>query len=41
MPEFHRTTDTPDRMDPASVERATDFVESLVRRIDAAYTPRD
>jgi hypothetical protein len=41
MPEFHRTTDTPDRMDPAAVERATDFVERLVRRIDAAYTPRD
>jgi hypothetical protein len=41
MPEFHRTTDTPERIQPDAVERATDFVESIVRRIDAVYRPRD
>ncbi len=39
MPEFHRTTDTPERIDAAAVERATDFVEQVVRRIDDVYTP--
>ena len=41
MPEFHRTTDTPERIEAAAVERATDFVEAVVRRIDALYAPRD
>jgi len=41
MPEFHRTTDTPERIDPEAVARATDFTEEIVRRIDAVYTPRD
>ena len=41
MPEFHRTTDTPERVDGAAVERATDFVEDVVRRIDAVYAPLD
>ena len=40
MPEFHRTTDTPERIEAEAVERATDFVESVVRRIDDASTRR-
>ncbi|HZO58337.1 MAG TPA: M28 family peptidase [Solirubrobacterales bacterium] len=40
MPEFHRTTDTPDRIDPDAVQRATDLVERIVRQIDAVYAPR-
>jgi hypothetical protein len=39
MPEFHRTSDTPDRIEPEAVQRAADLVESLVRRIDEAYVP--
>ena len=41
LPEFHRTTDTPERIEPDAVERATDFVEQIVRRIDDVYAPRD
>jgi peptidase M28-like protein len=41
MPEFHRTTDTAERIDPGAVARATDVTEEIVRRIDAVYTPRD
>jgi hypothetical protein len=41
LPEFHRTTDTPERIEPDAVERATDFVEQIVRRIDAVYAPRE
>ncbi len=41
MPELHRTTDTPERIEAGSVERATDFVEAVVRRIDALYAPRE
>jgi hypothetical protein len=41
MPEFHRTTDTPERIDPGAVARATDFTEEIVRRIDAVYAPRE
>jgi hypothetical protein len=41
MPNLHRTTDTPDRIEPDAVERAADFVEELVRRIDRAHAPRD
>ncbi len=41
MPEFHRTTDTAERVDPEAVARATDLTEQIVRRIDALYTPRD
>jgi hypothetical protein len=41
MPEFHRTTDTAERVEEAAIERATDFVEAVVRRIDAVYAPRD
>jgi aminopeptidase-like protein len=39
MPEFHRTGDTPERIEPKAVWRATDMVEELVRRIDEAYVP--
>ena len=41
FPEFHRTTDTSQRLEPEAVERATDFVEGVVRRLDALYAPRD
>ena len=41
LPEFHRTTDTPVRVDAGAVERATDFVENIVRRIDDLYAPRE
>jgi peptidase M28-like protein len=39
IPNFHAKTDTPDRVEPDAVERATDFVEEVVRRIDAAMAP--
>jgi aminopeptidase-like protein len=39
LPEFHRTTDTAERVDPDAVARATDLTEQIVRRIDAVYTP--
>ncbi len=39
MPEFHRTTDRPERVDAAALERASDFVEQVVRRIDDVYAP--
>jgi hypothetical protein len=39
MPELHRTTDTPERIEPEAVERATDLVEEIVRRIDAVNAP--
>ena len=41
LPEFHRTTDTPERIELDAVERATDVVEGVVRRIDDLYAPRD
>jgi hypothetical protein len=40
MPDFHRTTDTTERIDTASVERAADLVEQVVRRIDDVYAPQ-
>src|SRR5919108_2097312 len=33
IPDFHRHTDTPDRIEPEVVERAVRFAEKLVRRI--------
>jgi Iap family predicted aminopeptidase len=39
IPNFHRNSDTPDRVDPDAVEQAVDFVEELVRRIDRAFAP--
>jgi hypothetical protein len=41
MPEFHRTTDTAERVDPGSVAAATDLVEQIVRRIDSVYAARE
>jgi peptidase M28-like protein len=40
MPDFHRASDTADRIDPATLERTADFVETLVRRIGDSYAPR-
>ena len=40
-PNFHSKADTPERVDPEAVERAIDFVEELVRRIDVAMAPED
>jgi Peptidase family M28 len=37
IPNFHRPSDTLENVDPASVEAAADFLESLVRRVDAAF----
>jgi Iap family predicted aminopeptidase len=39
IPNFHSKRDTPDRVDPEAVERAIDFVEEIVRRIDVAMAP--
>jgi hypothetical protein len=36
---FHSKSDTLDRVDPEAVERAVDFVEEVVRRIDRAMAP--
>jgi Iap family predicted aminopeptidase len=36
IPHSHRPTDTPENVDPAAVEAATDTVERLVRLIDEA-----
>ena len=40
MPDFHRASDTPEHVESATLERTADFVESIVRRLDAAYAPR-
>jgi hypothetical protein len=37
IPNFHRPSDTVANIDPGSVEGAADFVENLVRRVDAAF----
>jgi hypothetical protein len=37
IPNFHRPSDTLANVDPAAVDDAADFVEALVRRIDAAF----
>ena len=33
-PEYHRPTDTPDRLEPAALERAFEFCSQLIERID-------
>jgi Zn-dependent M28 family amino/carboxypeptidase len=33
-PQYHRPTDTPDRLDPQAPERAFDFCSQLIERID-------
>jgi aminopeptidase-like protein len=39
MPEFHRTTDTLDRIEPDALEQTADLVEGVVRRLDSVYAP--
>jgi hypothetical protein len=39
IPNFHKKSDTPTNVDPEAVERAIDFVEEVVRRIDRAMAP--
>jgi hypothetical protein len=39
LPNYHRHSDTPDRIDPQAIERAVRFAEKLVRRIDAELVP--
>jgi peptidase M28-like protein len=39
IPDFHRPTDTPDRIEPEAIDRAITFAEKLVRRIDAELVP--
>ena len=39
IPNYHRDSDTPDRIEPRAVEEAIDFVEELVRRIDRELVP--
>jgi peptidase M28-like protein len=39
MPTRHAKSDTPARVEPEAVERASDLVEQVVRRIDAALAP--
>jgi hypothetical protein len=34
MPNYHRPTDTPDRIDPEALERAHDFTLELIRQLD-------
>lgn len=33
-PQYHRPTDTPDRLDPQAPERAFEFCSQLIERID-------
>jgi hypothetical protein len=33
-PEYHRPTDTPERLDPLAPERAFEFCSRLIERID-------
>jgi len=39
VPNFHRHSDTPDRVDPDVVERAIAYAEQIVRQIDARLIP--
>jgi Peptidase family M28 len=39
-PEYHRPTDTPDRLDPEAPERAFDFCSQLIERIDDQRPPQ-
>ena len=40
IPNFHRASDSPEHIDPEAVENAIDFVEQLVRRMDAELIPK-
>jgi hypothetical protein len=39
LPNYHRHSDTPDRIDPEAISKAVDFTEELVRRIDREIVP--
>jgi Peptidase family M28 len=39
IPHFHAKSDTPANVHPEAVDQAVDFVEKLVRRMDAALAP--
>jgi hypothetical protein len=39
IPNFHRSSDSPEQIEPAAVEQAIDFVEGLVRSIDRNLVP--
>lgn len=40
IPNFHAKSDTPENVEPEAVDRAIDYVEELVRRMDAALAPQ-
>jgi Zn-dependent M28 family amino/carboxypeptidase len=39
VPDHHRPTDTPERIDPAALERAEAFCDELLRRLDSEIGP--
>jgi hypothetical protein len=39
VPEYHRQSDTSDRIDPAAIERAVELAQTLVARIDSSLVP--
>lgn len=39
QPNYHQATDTPDRVDPAALERAVEFCSALIERIDKRVGP--
>ena len=39
VPDYHRHSDTPDRIDPVSVERAVALAQAVVTQIDSALVP--
>jgi hypothetical protein len=40
IPNFHRQSDTLEHIEPGTVERAVEFTEALVRKIDGRLVPR-
>jgi hypothetical protein len=40
IPNFHRQSDTLEQIDPATVERAIEFTEALVRKVDGRLVPK-
>jgi Peptidase family M28 len=39
IPNYHRASDSPERIEPEAVDQAIDFAEELVRRIDTELVP--
>jgi hypothetical protein len=39
IPNFHRQSDVLERIEPASVERAIELAETLIRKIDSRLVP--